>query len=358
MYEQSKRLSLTEYTDSSDDDDNVKKAKLASLKEIQLNLDEDEQIRRAKFASLQETQPRTSLRGEVEAKSGEEQRGKIEETVNHLQENGRHSSGGQAASKNDKETCSQIEPTHKTTTVTNRQEMQKHEEEVEFVKIDTLREKREGLGEEEIRNKRTTSLQEKQAVSRSEEATRIPDSEEEQLRQALLESKLITDEGDLKTNVHSCGDVSDAELMEFADSLDEEMYIGSDSADINDNKNSASSEQLANHGNSESVDNEKNCPNYNSNSSRKRPSLDSNIAEVPVAQENTNGNLTLDGGARNPVDTPSKRRKIDQPEMDVVSSDADEDLQLKQVLEMSKKVHVGIRMVARPVRQFGQAMEI
>ena len=336
----------------------MKKAKLASLREIQLNVDEDEQIRRAKFASLQETQPHTSLREEVEAKPSEEQRGKIEETVNHLQENGRHSSGGQVPSKNDKETCSQIEPTHKTTTVTNRQEMQRHEEQVEFVNVDSLGEKREGLGEEEIRNYRTTSLQKKQTVSRSEEATRIPGSEEEQLRQALLVSQLITHEGDLDANGRSCGDVSDAELMEFADSLDEEMYIGSDSADMNDNKNSASNEQLANHGNSENVDNDKNCPNDNSNSSRKRPSLDSNIAEVPVAQEDTNGNITLNGGARNSVGTPSKRRKIDQPETDVVSSDADDDLQLKQVLEMSKKVHVGIRVVARQVRPFGQAMEI
>ena len=328
----------------------MKKAKLASLREVQLNLDEDEQIRRAKFASLQETQPRTSLREELEAESSEEQRGKSEETVNHLQENGRHSSGGQVASENDKETCSQIEPTHKTTTVTNRQEMQRHEEQDEFVSKDSFREKQEGLGEEEIRNKRTASLQQKQTVSKGGEVTRIPDSEDEQLRQALLVSQLITHEGDLNTNVRSCGDVSDAELMEFADSLDEEMYVGSDSADMNDNKNPTSSEHVANHGNAESVDNDKNCPNDSSNSSRKRPSLDSNIAEVPVAQENTNGNIMLNGGANNSADTPSKRRKIDQPETDVVSSDADEDLQLKQVLEMSKKVHVGIRMAARPFR--------
>lgn len=56
VYQQTKRPTLSNYSDSSDDDDDLKKAKLESLREVQqlTLLSEDEQIRRATIASLLE----------------------------------------------------------------------------------------------------------------------------------------------------------------------------------------------------------------------------------------------------------------------------------------------------------------
>ena len=367
------------YSDSSDDDHDMKKAKLASLREIQLNLHEEEQIRRAKFASLRERQPPASSSEEMEAKYDNEERGQMEEAGNILQENGIHSSGEQISSKND---SSQGELAHSNEDKQIKQARslqeqslgpcdeweQKQHEQAECLKIDSLGDRQDMLSEEEIRDRRTASFQEKQTDSGCEEVNSSqrtrPDNEEEQLRQAIIASQQTKQEEDLKSNFRSCGDVSDIELMEIADSLDEETYTESDSAGvstegINRNKNT----ENVNTENSEGMDDVENCPPNMLNGSRKRPSLDTNVSELHVAEENTNGYFKLNGGARNLMDTPCKRRKVENghtdkaPETDFVSSRADEYAQLKQALEISQKEHVRIRTVAKSARQFGHDMQ-
>ena len=387
VYAQTKRPTPSTLDDSSDDDD-IKKAKLASLREVKepRNLSEEIEIKLAKLASLQ-GKPNESEYARIADLAGEQEgrpicnrelrkqteRAKLTslqesaacQKVNEHQEieedevfgsekghkrirtesleGNRTSSDEEQDEKFAKARDFRGEPTHSCKNkeiehekIKSLQEKQDILEDYERIKPTTR--KQIGFDEELGGNTRTTKIQGQDTrfsnkgqvnVLSEEDAfsgLESHDSEAEQVNQAISASLRTQKEEELKS---ACDDISDAELMKVADSL-EERVLSSDSG-INVDSNARNTTQ------SKAMKNKK----Y---SSGKRTLFDSDVS----ALDNTRGTTKIDGtldSAATEQDTPSKRRKVEKNQTDnavdvnMVFSYGDEDMVLKKVLEISMKEH-------------------
>lgn len=424
MYNQTKRPTLSYYGDANDDDD-LKKAKLASLCETQLELSEEEQIKLATIASLQgkqadcekeqiESTNTTSTQEKLTHTDSEDITHPCKEIASH-QENktpvGKgqiererigNLEGNQAGSSEERIKCTkstslQGEPTQfrkseqiehtKIKSLQGNQTDFNDEEQVKPTTIASHREKQRrdsenglvehaktgGLSEEHIKHQGRTTVHGKQTDVSYERQIKPPDigeqaefpsdeeqiklvntaslqgershdSDNERLEQAMMASLHTEQNEDLKSDILSCEDVSEAELMEI-DRI-EEGALSSDSEGLlpvgnnidSNTKNTTGCIPLQNPHHTESADNRNKSSQDSTNGSRKRSSLDSDGSVVHNTQSATKRDFKLNGGATE-LDTPSKRRKVEKIQ---VSSDGDEDVQLKKALEISKKEHVSM----------------
>ncbi|CAB4032619.1 Hypothetical predicted protein, partial [Paramuricea clavata] len=436
VFNQTKRPTLSYYSDANDDDD-LKKAKLASLCETQLKLSEEEQIKLATIASLQEKQA-DSEQGRIESTNTKNAQEKLTHTDSEderikiamntsLKENITHSCKEIARHQENKTTVDegqvererigslegnqggsseeQIKCTKSTSLQGERTQFRKSEQ-IEHTKIKNLqgnqtdfsdevqvkpttivshREKRRrdsenglvehaktgDLSEEHIKRQGRTRVHGKQTdvsyegqikppnigeqadVASDEEQIKLTSTaslqgershDNERLEQAKIESLHTEQNEDLKSDILSCAEVSDAELMEIdrieegALSSDSEGLLPVENTIDSNTKNSTASKPLQNLHHTESADNRNKSSQDSTNGSRKRSSLDCDDSVVHNAQSATKRDFKLNGGATK-LDTPSKRRKVEKIQTEIVPFDGDEDVQLKKALEISKKEH-------------------
>ena len=384
VHAQTKRPTLSTLDDSSDDDD-MKKAKLASLCEVKEigNLSDEVAIELATLASIQE-KPNDSeyarvagLASEQEGRPISNSKVKLNERAKFtsLQENGARQKVNEHQEIEEDEvlegnqTGSVEEQNEKFAKTRGFQGEATHScknKEIEHEKIKSLKENQEvledyvqqnGVDEELAGHKRTTKIKaqdtgfsnKEQVDLLSEEddlssSDSVVYSEEEQLKQAISASLRTMKEEKLKS---ACDDISDAELMEIADSVEERGLSSDSGINVDGNaRNTARGKAMNNHG---ATENENSCLQNKKYSSGKRTLFDSDVSTLDNSRDTGKIDLTVNSGATE-QDTPSKRRKVEKNPTDnavdhdvnMAFSDGDEDMELKKALEISKKEHVSI----------------
>ena len=397
VYAQAKRPTLSTLDDSSDDDD-IKKAKLASLREVKekRNISEELEIKLATLASLQE-KPNEIEYARI-AGLGSKQEGRpvchselrkqtelakftsLQETTAGQKMNEHHQEIEQdevfgCESRHKRIRTESLEGNHTSCDEEQDEKFAKargfrgeathscKNKNVEHEKIKSLQGKQEvledylqikpttqkqiGFDEELGGNIRTTKFQDtgfsnkRQVNLLSEEddfsGSETRDSEGERVKQAISASLRTQKEEEMKS---ACDDISDAELMEIAASL-EERALSSDSG-INVDSNARNTTRAKAMKNREATGNR--CSQNKKYSSGKRTLFDSDVSALDNTRDTTKIDLTVNGGATE-QDTPSKRRKVQKNQTDNVVdvnidfSYGDEDMDVKKAIEISMKEH-------------------
>ena len=359
---------LSHFSDSSDDD-NLKKAKLESLRQAKLELSEEEQIKLAKLASLKE-KPTHGISDHLRTTNLHSKKEKIgranvtnpQETLTHdseeegikrgrnasLQENVTNSCKKQrkcteTASQQDLETSN-----GELTTTAGLEELDSKEEQIKHQGKETgcsseVQVKILSEGEQvNVSSSGDEGMQIKFAKVVTLQGKRNHD-EEERLKQALIASLETKKKEDLKSDFRSGGNMSDADWMEFIDSVEESaqssdsetalpLGIGTDG----NREHTNGSKPLESVDHTGNVDNTNTTSQNNKNGFGKRPSSDNDILIVDNTGDTTKSHSKLD--------TPSKRRKVEKTETDktedeeTVLSGGEEEFQ--KALEISKMEHV------------------